>query len=95
MRTTILLLVLLRICMSMNTSPKCNQCKHFIPAIMKDEYYIGDYLGKCNKFMRIDDSINEIKFRYAIQSRTYDDMCGKKGRLFEPKTNDTNYDTLI
>ena len=90
--TTLLLLVLLRVCISIN---KCNQCKHFIQPMMKDQYYIGDYFGKCNKFMVIDDSINEMKYRYALQSRSFEYFCGKKGRLIEPKTNETNYDTLI
>jgi hypothetical protein len=61
----------------------------------KDQYYIGDYFGKCFKFMKIDDTTNELKYRYALQSRTYDDMCGKNGKFFEQKTNETNYDTLI
>jgi len=92
MRTTaLLLLVVLRICMSMN---KCNQCKYFIQPLAKDQYYIGDYFGKCNKFFVIDDS-NELKYRYALQARTFEYFCGKKGRLFEQKTNETNYDTLI
>jgi predicted aldo/keto reductase-like oxidoreductase len=92
--TTLLLLVLLRVCMSMNSQPKCNQCKHFIQPMMKDDTYIGDYFGKCNKFMQIDDS-NELKYRYALQARSFEYFCGKKGRLFEQKTNDTNYDIII
>jgi len=79
----------------MNAPPKCNQCKYFIPAMMKDDTYIGDYFGKCNKFMKIDDKTNEIKYRYAIQSRTYDYMCGQNARFFEQKINETNYDTII
>jgi len=89
--TTLLLLVLLRVCMSVN---KCNQCKHFIQPMMKEETYIGDYFGKCNKFMVIDDS-NELKYRYALQARSFEYFCGKKGRLFEQKTNETSCDTIL
>lgn len=89
--TTLLLIVLLRICMSIN---KCNQCKHFIQPMMKDDYYVGDYFGKCNKFMVIDQS-NELKYRYALRARSFEYFCGKKGRFFEQKTNETNYDIII
>lgn len=92
--TTLLLLVLLRVCISINKLNKCNQCKHFIPPMMKDDTYIGDYFGKCNKFMVIDNS-NELKYRYALHARTFEYFCGKNGRLFEKKTNETSCDTII
>jgi len=62
---------------------------------MKDEYYIGDYFGKCKKFMKVDDNSNELKYRYALQLRTFEYFCGKKGRLFEQRTNETNYESLL
>jgi hypothetical protein len=67
----------------------CKFCKYYVKPIMKDQMYIGDYFGKCSKFMTIDYNSNELKYKIAIHSRMVDYDCGLEGKYFEPISNIT------
>lgn len=74
----------------------CKFCKYYVKPIFKDQMYIGDYFGKCSKFLEIDNNTNELKYKFAIYSRTLDNDCGLEGKYFEPidnitKQNDNDY----
>lgn len=69
----------------------CKFCKFYVKPIFKDQMYIGDYFGKCSKFLVVDTNTNELKFKYAIYSRTVDYDCGLEGKYFEPIGNKTKY----
>jgi len=73
-------------------SNKCKFCKHFVRPFMKEGVYIGDYFGKCRKFLKINYGTNELNYEYAIFSRAREVECGLKGRYFEASNTTNNYE---
>ena len=70
----------------------CNKCKHYIRPIYNEKYIIGNYLGKCSKFMEIDMENSELRYKYAVKARFYESNCGSKAKYYE-ECNKTNSDT--
>lgn len=65
------------------TNPKpCQQCIHYIKPLYNDKYDIGNYFGKCIKFMNYDKPLAEIDYKYAIIARTKEEDCGIEGKHF-------------
>jgi hypothetical protein len=66
----------------------CKKCIHFMPQTMKEgELPIGDYYGKCGKFVYkyfIDDE-EDYDNKFAIYCRLNDKLCGKGGKYYEEK----------
>ena len=47
-----------------------------------DKYEIGNYFGKCNKFVNNDTLIGDFDYKYALQVRLNENECGKEGKYF-------------
>ena len=66
----------------------CKNCIHFMPQAMKEgELPIGDYYGKCGKFVYkyfIDDE-EDYDNKFAIYCRLNEKLCGKGGKYYEKK----------
>jgi len=65
--------------------PSCNNCKHYIDILYKDSIEIGNYYGKCYKFIDINHRTGEIDYSSALMIRNDETKCGKEGGLFEKK----------
>ena len=71
----------------------CKFCKYFITPVMNEEVYIGDYLGKCSKFIKINYNSNELQYEFAALARLDNLKCGFKGKYFVVNSNMTkNYE---
>ena len=68
---------------SKNTKLICSNCKNYIRPIYNEKFEIGNYLGKCSKFMEIDTLTNELKFKYAVKARLYESDCGSSAKYYE------------
>ena len=77
------------------TTKICANCKHFMPYKTIDKY------GKCTRFPLTDNAsqmeylVTGVKTRpdyyyyyYCSTARTYDDMCGIEGKLYEDRDAD-------
>jgi len=65
--------------------PSCKNCKFYKP-----EYYTGEFtstLNKCQKTGVKDIYSGNIIYDYADLSRKDNELCGFKGRYFEPEKN--------
>ena len=68
--------------------PSCINCIHFIEHKTNYPY---DYLpdnknnGKCKLFGEKNIVSGEIDNLYALQCRTYDNLCGREGKHYEEK----------
>ena len=73
------------------SEPKlCVNCKFF-----KKEFFTGNEFGKCSLFPRKERDDNflvdgikrnkKIEYSYCSIIRSYNDICGKEGKLFEKK----------
>ena len=78
-----------------STTNLCINCKFFkndlIFSIMNENKY-----GKCLAFpIEKDDNdflvtgIKKIEYNFCTIARTYEDMCGKEGKMYEMKTKDS------
>jgi hypothetical protein len=63
----------------------CNNCKHFVPSVYKDQYALGGYNGKCSKFITIEGE--EIDYAYTIVVRKEEDKCGIEAKHFVKKNS--------
>jgi hypothetical protein len=63
----------------------CNNCKYYVDILYKDSVAIGNYYGKCSKFIDINHKTGEIEYSSALLIRNDDAKCGKEGVLFEKK----------
>lgn len=61
----------------------CNNCKHYVQILYKDSIMIGNYYGKCSKFMDINHRTGEIDYSSALMMRNDETKCGKNATLFE------------
>jgi len=61
----------------------CKDCRHFLPTLYGDRYDIGNHLGRCNLFGKMNVINGEIEHEYATIVRKFDDMCGINGTRFE------------
>jgi hypothetical protein len=61
----------------------CKDCRHFLPTMYGDRYDIGNHLGRCNLFGKMNVINGEIEHEYATIVRKFDDMCGINGTHFE------------
>lgn len=64
----------------------CKDCKNFLPTMYGDKFDIGNHMGKCNLYGKINLINGEIEHDYASTARSFDDMCGINGTYFEKKT---------
>jgi hypothetical protein len=67
----------------------CQHCIFYIKPFFNDKYEIGNYLGKCTKFIEIDSYTNQSQYKYAIQVRENENECGEDGIYYnqgEPVT---------
>ena len=70
-------------CLQKTPVKSCANCKHYIEILYKDSIEIGNYYGKCSKFMDIYHFTGEIDFSSAIMIRNDETKCGRNGTLFE------------
>lgn len=61
----------------------CKNCKHFLPTMYGDRYDIGNHLGRCNLFGKMNVINGEIEHEYAAIVRKFEDMCGINATHFE------------
>jgi len=61
----------------------CKHCRHFLPTMYGDRYDIGNHLGRCNLFGKMNVINGEIEHEYATIVRKFDDMCGINATRFE------------
>ena len=75
--------------------PICINCAHFIPHKMTDPYdhYRVSQYGKCAKFGETDLVSGEITYKYASTCRSFEDLCGKKGKHFVARSPSENKTT--
>ena len=65
----------------------CNKCKHYVEILYKDSIEIGNYYGKCSKYIDINHAIGEIEYSSALIIRNDETKCGKEGKYFEKINN--------
>jgi len=61
----------------------CSNCKNYIEILYKESTLIGNYYGKCSKFIEINHATGEIDYSSALVVRNDDTKCGKDGIYFE------------
>jgi len=67
---------------STNIYNSCKKCISYIKPSFYDKYEIGNYFGKCNKFVNNDTLIGDFDYKYALQVRLNENECGKEGKYF-------------
>jgi len=67
---------------AINNYKTCQQCVFYIKPTYTDKYEIGNYFGKCNKFVNNDTLIGDFDYKYALLVRLNEDECGKEGKYF-------------
>jgi hypothetical protein len=67
---------------STNIYNSCKKCISYIKPSFNDKYEIGNYFGKCNKFVNNDTLIGDFDYKYALQVRLNENECGKEGKYF-------------
>lgn len=70
-------------CLQKTPLKTCASCKHYIEILYKESIAIGNYYGKCSKFMDIHHFTGEIDFSSAIMIRNDETKCGRNATLFE------------
>jgi hypothetical protein len=63
----------------------CNKCKNYVDILYKDSVSIGNYYGKCSKFIDINHVTGEIDYSSALTMRNDENKCGKNATYFEEK----------
>jgi hypothetical protein len=69
--------------LSVQATNLCYKCKHYLPVAFAEKYEIGYYMGKCNKFINMNEKTGEVEHFYAVKCRVDEKMCGKEGKLYE------------
>jgi hypothetical protein len=70
-------------CIQKKSLPSCSNCKHYIEILYKESTEIGNYYGKCSKFIDINHVTGEIDYSNALVIRNDETKCGKEGIYFE------------
>jgi hypothetical protein len=90
MKTAILFLFLyeclstiVRIDKTKNNYKLCKDCKNFLPTMYGDKFDIGNHMGRCNLYGKINLISGEIDHEYASIARSFSDMCGINATYFE------------
>jgi len=65
--------------------PSCKNCKYYKPEFYSNSF-ISDF-SKCEKTGTKDIYTDIIKYDFAELSRKDENLCGFKGRYFEPEKN--------
>ena len=71
------------ICLALNEKPLCSSCRWFLPNSMGFEYGLCK-LYKCN--YNINSKQNLVLYEFAEHCRNNENMCGKKGFLYDKKS---------
>ena len=61
----------------------CSNCKNYVEILYKESIAIGNYYGKCSKFIEINHATGEIDYSSALVVRNDETKCGKNGKYFE------------
>lgn len=80
------LTTIIRIDKTKNSYKLCKDCKHFLPTMYGDKFDIGNYMGRCSLYGKINLINGEIEHDYASTARSFDDMCGTNATHFEKIT---------
>jgi len=74
---------IIRIDKTKNNYKLCKDCKNFLPAMYGDKFDMGNHLGRCNLYGKINLINGEIDHEYASIARSLNDMCGVNAIYFE------------
>ena len=62
---------------------KCQNCKHFLPSYLKDDFFIGYYYGKCSNFLKQHSITGELEYINIHEARQNEELCGISGTNFK------------
>ena len=68
-----------------NSYKLCRDCKNFIPALYGGKFDVGNHLGRCSLYGKINLINGEVDHEYASIARSLNDMCGVNATYFEHK----------
>jgi len=66
-----------------NSYKLCKDCKNFLPAMYGDKFDVGNHLGRCTLYGKINLINGEVDHEYASIARSLNDMCGVNATYFE------------
>lgn len=61
----------------------CHNCKHYTASYFKEQYFIGNYHGKCIKFSTTDKMTGEFDYLFSVNARQDENLCGSAGKYYE------------
>lgn len=78
----LLLIICIQSIPSVYSYKSCQHCIYYMKPFFNDKYEIGNYFGKCAKFIEIDSYTNQSNYKYALQVRANENECGKQGIFY-------------
>ena len=80
--TFLLLIICIQPIRTIYSYKSCQHCMFYIKPFFNDKYEIGNYLGKCSKFIEMDSYTNQSHYKYALQVRANENECGQQGLYY-------------